>query len=390
MRISFQTGYRNTLADIERTNADLAKYQQQISSGKRLEVPSDDPTAAVGAVKEHTEIGTLDQFTQSADSANSRLTVIDTVLSDVINKLTQAQATTASAMGNTATAQQRISAADDLAGIRDSLYASFNTMFRGTYLFGGTDTTHAPYVQNPDGSIGAYLGTRRRSRSMSTVRRRCRSPTTPMRITRGADATDVFGVLQNLIADVQSGNQANMQTGMDALKRAFDRAISTQSKVGTDENAVADEQSRLDAMRRAAAARLSSEEDTEHGGGHHRPVRRRHRAQSGAWRRRDDQQALRCWTTCDASVCSRDQRRAAPPHRNQRRHVRRGGRRYHPLSRRPAWIRALPPVRRDFVGRHCAAELPARRRGTVRVISRGGSPGRHARVSLHAGRLGST
>ena len=262
MRISFQTGYRNTLADIERTNADLAKYQQQISSGKRLEVPSDDPTAAVGAVKEHTEIGTLDQFTQSADSANSRLTVIDTVLSDVINKLTQAQATTASAMGNTATAQQRISAADDLAGIRDSLFASFNTMFRGTYLFGGTDTTTSPYVQNPDGSIGAYLGTTT-AQSVDINRQKAVQVTyNADGITRGADATDVFGVLQNLIADVQSGNQANMQTGMDALKRAFDRAVSTQSKVGTDENAVADEESRLDAMRRAAAARLSSEEDT--------------------------------------------------------------------------------------------------------------------------------
>ena len=262
MRISFQTGYRNTLADIERTNADLAKYQQQISSGKRLEVPSDDPTAAVGAVKEHAEIATLDQFTQSADSANSRLTVIDTVLSDVVSKLTQAQATTASAMGNTATAQQRISAADDLAGIRDSLFASFNTMFRGTYLFGGTDTTTAPYAQNPDGSIGAYLGTTT-AQSVDINRQKAVQVTyNADGITRGADATDVFGVLQNLIADVQSGNQANMQAGMDALKRAFDRAVSTQSKVGTDENAVADEQSRLDAMRRAAAARLSSEEDT--------------------------------------------------------------------------------------------------------------------------------
>ena len=55
------------------------------------------------------------------------------------------------------------------------------------------------------------------------------------------------------------------------------------------------------------------------------------------------------------------------------------------LSRRPAWIRALPPVRRDFVRRHCATELPARHRGTVRVVSRGGSPRRHARVSLLLG-----
>jgi len=165
-------------------------------------------------------------------------------------------------MGNTATAQQRISAADDLAGIRDSLFASFNTMFRGTYLFGGTDTTTSPYVQNPDGSIGAYLGTTT-AQSVDINRQKAVQVTyNADSITRGADATDVFGVLQNLIADVQSGNQANMQTGMDALKRAFDRAVSTQSKVGTDENAVADEESRLDAMRRAAAARLSSEEDT--------------------------------------------------------------------------------------------------------------------------------
>ena len=263
MRIAFQTGYRNNLVDIERTNADLAKYQQQISSGKRLEVPSDDPTAAVGAVKEHTEIATLDQYTQSADSANSRLTVIDTVLSDVINKLTQAQATTASAMGNTATAQQRVSAADDLAGIRDSLYASFNTMFRGTYLLAaGTDTTHAPYVQNPDGSIGAVSG--RHDDAVGRcepseggaghVQRRCDHSR------RGCDGRVWRAAEPDRGRPVrQSGQHADGDGRAEACVRPrHQHAI----KVGTDENAVADEQSRLDAMRRASAARLSSDEDT--------------------------------------------------------------------------------------------------------------------------------
>ena len=87
MRISFQTGYRDSLADIERSAEAMAKYQRQVSSGKRLQAPSDDPTAAVGAVAEHTEIGAIDQYIEAADSANSRLTVIDTVLGDMIEKL---------------------------------------------------------------------------------------------------------------------------------------------------------------------------------------------------------------------------------------------------------------------------------------------------------------
>src|SRR5690349_7028768 len=116
MRIAFQTSYRNSLADIQQTSEDLAKYQRQVSSGKRLELSSDDPTAAATAVGEHAEIGTIDQYIKAADSVGSRLSVIDTVLSDIVDQLTKAQASAVGALGTTATAAQRESIANDLEG----------------------------------------------------------------------------------------------------------------------------------------------------------------------------------------------------------------------------------------------------------------------------------
>lgn len=261
MRISFQTGYRNALYDIEHTAEDLARYQRQVSSGYRMEVPSDDPTAATGAVAEHAEIGTIDRYKAAADSAGARLTVADTVLGHVVETITQALAVTTGALGDTASQAQRDAAARELAGIRDSLYSDFNATFRGTYLFSGATQTAAPYQKNPDGSVTAYLGSA--TTTEVDVDRRIAVQVTfdGETIAKGSDADDVFTVLQQLATDVQSGSQAGIQAGLDGLKRAFDRAVLAQTQVGTSEASLEDQQVRLQSLKLASATRLSAHEN---------------------------------------------------------------------------------------------------------------------------------
>jgi flagellar hook-associated protein 3 FlgL len=261
VRIAFQTVYRNSLADIERTSDDLARLQRQVSSGRRIEVPSDDPAAAAAAVGEHAEIGVIDQYRQASDSANSRLTVIDTVLSDMVERLTQAQAVTAGALGTTPTQAQRDAIARELEGIRDALFSDFNATFHGTYLFSGTSLTTAPFEKLADGSVDAYQGA---STTMSVDVDR----NTSVQLSYDGDSVasagagqNVFDVLQALIADVQSGNQANTQAGLDALKAAFGSAVTAQTQVGAQETAITVTQSRLTAMRLASAARLATAEN---------------------------------------------------------------------------------------------------------------------------------
>src|SRR5215217_5664529 len=99
MRITFTGQFRDATANVERASERLAEYQRQVSSGRRLDRVSDDPAGATAALGERTKVAQVDQYSRSTDSAYSRLTAVDTVLSDIISKLTAAQVAATSALG---------------------------------------------------------------------------------------------------------------------------------------------------------------------------------------------------------------------------------------------------------------------------------------------------
>jgi flagellar hook-associated protein 3 FlgL len=70
MRVTFGSIFRNGLADISRTAEELAVRQREVSSGRRIHLPSDDPSAMASAMGERAEMSVLDQFTQTADSVD--------------------------------------------------------------------------------------------------------------------------------------------------------------------------------------------------------------------------------------------------------------------------------------------------------------------------------
>ena len=261
MRISFQSGFRNALADIERTSIELAARQRQVSSGLRLQAPSDDPTSAAGAITEHAAIGAIDRYRAAADSSDSRLAVVDTVLGDIVEKLTQAQATATGTLGDTATTAQREAAVRELAGIRDALFGDFNTNFRGVYVFSGTRSTTAAFQRNPDQTVGSYQGNA--STNAVDIDRSSSVQVTfdGGSIAQGSEAADVFAVIETLRADILAGNSSAIETGIADLKKAFDRAVRAQTQVGTDQKALMDARAKLGDEHLGAQARLSKLED---------------------------------------------------------------------------------------------------------------------------------
>ena len=101
MRITFNSQYQDSAYAVERASEQLLEAQRKVSTGKRISKISDDPTAAATSLAERSAIGQVDQYTRAADSVKSRLAVVDTVLSDVILKLTAAQSTATAARGTT-------------------------------------------------------------------------------------------------------------------------------------------------------------------------------------------------------------------------------------------------------------------------------------------------
>ena len=80
MRVTFSAQNRNSSAGLEDAASRLLEFQRQVSTGKRIEKPSDDPSATLGSIGEHAEIAVIDQYTRATDTIASRLAVVDTVL----------------------------------------------------------------------------------------------------------------------------------------------------------------------------------------------------------------------------------------------------------------------------------------------------------------------
>jgi flagellar hook-associated protein 3 FlgL len=254
--------HRNAEAGIESAATRLMEFQRQVSTGKRIEKPSDDPSAVLGSVGEHNETAAIDQYKRTTDTVGSRLAVVDTVLSDIITQLTAAQVSSASARGSSKTQIQRDAAATELEAIRDTIFSDLTTAFNGSYLFSGSNSTVAPYSRPPGGPVSAYAGSTSEMLIDVDQQRAIKITFDGQQIAQGSDAQDIFVEFDNLIAAVRAGNDAGIAAGMQALDRMFDRVSTTQGRVGADLRTIEEQKLRLDDLKRSSAKRISALEDT--------------------------------------------------------------------------------------------------------------------------------
>lgn len=262
MRITFNSQYRDSSAAIAQAQEHLIEMQRQVATGKRVGKSSDDPTAAADAVNTRAELAGVEQYARAADSATSRLAVVDSVLSDLVEKLTAAQSATMSARGSAKTPAQREAVAKQLEAIRADVLDNLNTSFRGAFVFSGATSTTRPFVEGGGGVVGAYAG------SGTEVESDVGSQDIPISfdgdaIAKGSDSAHIFDALDDLITAVRAGDDTGMGDGMDALSRAFDRTTTAQSRVGVAIQALEGEQARLQEFKLAATTRLSKLEDAD-------------------------------------------------------------------------------------------------------------------------------
>jgi flagellar hook-associated protein 3 FlgL len=261
MRITFQAQYRDSATAVEKTSEQLLEAQRRVSSGRRLNSISDDPTAAATSIAERSALAQVDQYTRTADSVASRLAVVDTALSGMIDTLTSARVSAMAGRGSTKTAAERSAAAQDLRSLRDALVDELNTSFRGNYLFAGAEVTTQPYSVVPPGTVPTYNGSNNAVQVDIGNDRAVSVAFDGEAITRGTDTQDVFETIDNLIAAVSAGDDDAIGTELDALQRGFDRVTAAQSHIGTEMQAIDGQKLRLQQMRLAGAARVSKLED---------------------------------------------------------------------------------------------------------------------------------
>lgn len=263
MRMTAATIYRDSAAAIERASQRLLDFERQVATGKRITRLSDDPQGAATSVGERTGIAAVEQYTRTADSVTSRLTVMDTALGDIIDRLSQARVAVVGAQGSTKTPGEREVAARTLEGVRDAILADLNASFRGEYLFAGAASTEPPFVAGTSGTVAPYGGS---TREVAVNTDENRSVTIGMdgaAIAQGTAVTDVFAVLDGAIAAARAGDGDGLAAALVELGVAFERVTFAQMRIGTDLAAVDAQRPQLTDRRLAGAARVAAVEDAD-------------------------------------------------------------------------------------------------------------------------------
>jgi flagellar hook-associated protein 3 FlgL len=127
---------------------------RQMSSGRRVEVASDDPAASAALSGNLQEQSKQDQYLQSISSVREMLSAGDSALSGVVEALTRAITVGVQGATGTLSADDRGSLANEVDGIRNQILSEANTKFCGIALFAGTNVTATPFVLDANSASG--------------------------------------------------------------------------------------------------------------------------------------------------------------------------------------------------------------------------------------------
>jgi flagellar hook-associated protein 3 FlgL len=257
LRITFNSQFRDGAAGIQAASERLIEAQRQVTTGRRLNKVSDDPTASSTAIAERNGLGAIEQYTRTADSVGSRLTVVDTVLSDIVEQLTRAQSTALNGRGTTKSPEQRAAIAEELRGLRSALLDNFNTSFQGTFVFAGANSTTAPYTVGGGGVVGPYAGSAAELEVEIGDGRTVTMAFDGSTIAQGSDSQHLFDAMDDLITAVTTGDENGITAGMTALEGAFNRATAALSRLGNDIHEIDSQKLRLQQMKLSSNERLA-------------------------------------------------------------------------------------------------------------------------------------
>jgi flagellar hook-associated protein 3 FlgL len=191
---------------------------EQLSSGKRVNRPSDDPAAAAEDVLNLSQQAQVDQYTQSSSSVNGLFQTADSALGSVVTALNQAVSLGTEGATGTLSASDQQAIAASIQGVLDQVVQLANTSYQGSYIFGGTAVTSAPFSSGVNGVT--YNGNNgvNQAAIADGLSVQTNVPGSQLFMQPGSD---VMGSLKQLITAVQSGDSAATSTAVTAVSNAL-------------------------------------------------------------------------------------------------------------------------------------------------------------------------
>lgn len=257
-RVTESTIHNAVLNNLQRSIQKGQKIQEQLSSGKQINRPSDSPTGTVTAMQLRGDVRIAQQYSRNAGDAMGWLNTIDSTLTSASTLVNRARDLTLQGLSSGSNdAQSNSALAAEIDQIKTSLIGYANTQYLGRPVFGGTTTGEVAYDGN-----GTFVGDA--GQTTRTV-----GQNSKVRVdTNGTEAfgtgdTQLFSVLQEIADGIRSGDSAALNTSLGKLDTAGDVMKNSLSDVGARYNRVEQMKQSSDDHLLSVRSQLSDIEDVD-------------------------------------------------------------------------------------------------------------------------------
>jgi flagellar hook-associated protein 3 FlgL len=218
---------KNSLNGLQSSLAKLATIQEQVSTGRVLNRPSDSPADTMASMRMRSSISDQKQYARNAEDGLGWLGQTESTLTSMNSEVRRARDLALQGANGSLGQTSRDALAVEVDKIREGLIGSSNTTYLGRPVFGGVTAGSQAYDQT-----GTYVGT------PGAINRTIADGVTidiqiDGQAAFGATGSSLFDDLTALSAALRAGDNTAIRAGSSALSSDMDRIQGRISDVGT-------------------------------------------------------------------------------------------------------------------------------------------------------------
>ena len=245
MRISTSWAQQTAVNSILDQQSRLNQTQMQLSTGKKILTPSDDPVAAARSLDLNQGIKQTEQYQSNINAARQRLGLEDGVLQNATEVLHKIKELGVQGLNATNSPSDRIIIATEMESLNEHLVSLANTKnANGEYLFSGFKSATPAFSKNTVTGGYTYAGdSNQRTLQIGENRQIADGDpgtnvfgTPTNSLPAAGSSVNIFEAIDRFAADMKS-NTPN-SASLDDVSSALDKMLTAEASVGARLNAL--------------------------------------------------------------------------------------------------------------------------------------------------------
>jgi flagellar hook-associated protein 3 FlgL len=259
MRVTQQMLHQNSVRHMNQNLSRLEKTNNQVSSGKLLHKPSDDPNGVSKAMNLKSALAANGQYERNTSEATLWLDETDQTINDMVNVMQRVRELAVRGNTDTLSDDDRSAIAIEVEELTEQVRTFANSKVNGNYLFNGQKTKESPYPDKDSYKMDSF-DTGAKSFTIADGVVVQVNATADKLFGNATDNTNLFQTLNNLSEGLRSGNTFPL----DQIDKGMERLLSTGAEVGARHNRVEAVGNRIKDSNLELQSMLSKIEDVDY------------------------------------------------------------------------------------------------------------------------------